>query len=208
VQLDYAFTDWLDAKFRVSNGLYQGPVDNNQGKSVMGSINLTPTKDSWVNLIGFGGDGLAIPGLVENVDGASAIGGYQVTSKLGTGFEADYFHFDPQGIASGDLWSLGGWVWYDFTSKVGVAFRAEYLDDKDGLGLDATHGVAPSPFGDGIMSADANGDLESFTFTVNLHPTPQLKIQPEIRYNHTSYTAGFDGKRDQFIVGAGASYLF
>jgi len=208
VQLDYAFTDWLDVKFRVDNGLYQGPVDNNQGKAVMGSINLTPCKSLWVNLIGFGGDALAVPGLVENVDGGSAIGGYQVTSQLGTGFEADYFHFDPNGIKSGNLWSLGGWVWYDFTPKVGVAFRAEYLDDPDGLGINVRDGVAPAPFGDGISSPDASGDLESFTLTLNLHPTPNLKIQPEIRYNHTSYTGGFDGKRDQFIIGAGASYMF
>ena len=204
VQLDYAFTDWLDVKFRVSNGLYAGPVDGNQGKSVMGSVNITPTKDLWMNFIGFGGDGAGS----EAVNGGSVIGGYAVTSQLGTGFEGDYFDLNANADPRGNLWSLGGWVWYDFTSKVGVAFRAEYLNDEAGLGLNVNNGFAPAPFGDGINSPDKTGDLESFTFTINLHPTPQLKIQPEIRYNHTSYSGGFDGKRDQLIVGAGASYLF
>lgn len=207
VQLDYAFTDWLDVKFRVDNGLYAGPVDGNQGKAVMGSINLTPTKDLWVNFIGFGGDGTA----TMNVDGASAIGGYQVTSALGTGFEADYFNFEPDGAPQGDLWSLGGWIWYDFTSKVGVAFRAEYLDDANGMGIKGVGLPFSYPAADtaiGFGSPQPNGDLESFTATLNLKPAPNLKIQPEIRYNHTSYTGGFNGMNHQFIIGCGASYLF
>ncbi len=36
VQLGYSFTDWLDVKARVQNGLYAGPVDNNQAKTFMG----------------------------------------------------------------------------------------------------------------------------------------------------------------------------
>ncbi len=206
VQLDYAFTDWLDAKFRVSNGLYQGPVDANQGKSIMGSLNFTPCKDAWFNVIGFAGDG---SGSTLSVNGASIIGGYQVTSQLGTGFEADYFDFHKDNSTSAELWSVGGWAWYDFTSKVGVALRAEFLNDQDGWGLNTTFG-APTPFGtgSGITSTGSQGELESFTFTFNLHPTAALKIQPEIRYNHTSYAGGFGGKRDQVIIGAGASYLF
>ena len=48
---------------------------------------------------------------------------HHLPDKLGTGFEADYFNFQPRVGSSSDLWSLGGWVWYDFTSKFGVAFR-------------------------------------------------------------------------------------
>lgn len=40
VQLDYAFTSWLDVKFRVDNGLYAGPISTTDGKSVMGTIGL------------------------------------------------------------------------------------------------------------------------------------------------------------------------
>lgn len=205
VQLDYAFTDMVDVKARVDNGLYAGPVDGNQGKGFMGSINLTPTKELWVNLVGFAGSGST----TMDVDGGSILGGYQINSKLGTGFEADYFNFMPNGESQKELWSIGTWVWYDFTSKVGVAFRAEYLDDINGYGIkgvDVLSGNANTAIG--VGSPEGSGNLESYTFTLNFKPTKNLKIQPEIRYNHTSYSGGFNGRNDQLILGAGASYLF
>jgi hypothetical protein len=204
VQLDYAFTDWLDVKFRVDNGLYAGPIAHSDGKGVMGSLNFTPTKNFWFNLIGFGGEGVG----TLDVDGASVLAGYQVTSQLGTGFEFDYFHFDPDGGATANLWSLGGWVWYDFTSKVGLALRTDFIDNPDAL---ADFG-SPAPFGGfgapGIASTSGSGNLESITLTLNFKPSSNIKIQPEIRYNHTSYSNGFEGKNNQFIIGCGASYLF
>ena len=33
VQLGYTFTDWLDLKVRVQNGIYAGAIDNNSGKA-------------------------------------------------------------------------------------------------------------------------------------------------------------------------------
>lgn len=203
VQLGYSFTDWMDVKFRVDNGLYAGPISTSNGKNVMGSINLKPCDKLWVNLIGFGGEGAG----TLDVDGGSILAGYQITSQLGTGFEGDFFHFAVDNGPSGDLWSLGLWAWYDFTPKVGIALRGEYLNDEDGLGLNTRLG-APAPFGSGIFSPDGSGDLSEVTLTLNLRPVPNLKIQPEIRYNHTSYASGFGGKENQFIIGAGASYLF
>jgi hypothetical protein len=38
VQLGYTFTDWLEAKVRVQNGMYAGPVDRNEEKTVIGSL--------------------------------------------------------------------------------------------------------------------------------------------------------------------------
>lgn len=91
VQLAYSFTDWLNVKFRVDNGLYAGPISNSNGKGVMGSIGITPDSKTWISLVGFGGEGVG----TLDVDGASILGGRQFTSKLGTGFEFDYFHFAP-----------------------------------------------------------------------------------------------------------------
>ncbi len=200
VQLGYTFTDWLDLKVRVDNGLYAGPVDSNRGKAVMGSIGIKPDDKTWINLIGFGGDGTA----TLKVNGGSVLAGRSFTKKLGTGFEFDYFSFDPDGGSKADLWSVGAWVWYDFTPMVGIAFRGEYLDDKDGFGI---NGVGPRADA-AIISPDSNGNLSSLTLTLNLRPTPNIKIQPEVRYDHTSYTGGLDGKKDRIIVGIGASYLF
>jgi hypothetical protein len=202
LQLGYTVTDWLDLTVRVQNGLYAGPVDSNNGKTLLGSIGLKPTKNLWVNLLGFGGDETS----TLTVKGGSVLAGYDVTTQFHTGFEFDYFNFDSSSGPSANLWSVGGWAWYDFTPKTGIALRAEYLDDADGGGI---KGVAfPGRPGSAITSPDANGKVESVALTFNWRPVPRIKIQPEVRYDHTSYTGGFDGKKDRVVFGVGASYLF
>jgi hypothetical protein len=52
------------------------------------------------------------------------------------------------------------------------------------------------------------GNLGSVTFTLNLKPVPNLKIQPEIRYDYTSYKGALNGRTGQFILGCGATYMF
>ncbi|HEX4646020.1 MAG TPA: outer membrane beta-barrel protein, partial [Verrucomicrobiae bacterium] len=141
VQLGYTFTDWLDMKVRVQNGLYAGPIDNNSSKTFIGAIDLKPTDKIWVNLLGFGGREDA--GFTKSLWGASLLGGWQATEKLGFGTELDYFNFfNPAGsVPSGNspVWSTGLWASYDFTKQVGLALRAEFLSDKDGV--DASGGA-------------------------------------------------------------------
>lgn len=202
VQLGYTFTDWLDAKVRVQNGLYAGPIDNNSGKTFLGSLGIKPIENMWLSLIGFGGDETAGFSLV----GGSILAGYQITKPFGIGLEFDYFSFDPDPAPSADLWSIGTWLTYDFTDKVGLALRAEYLDDQDGFGI---KGIAlGGRAGSAIASPDADGDLSSFTLTLTYKPVPSVRIQPEIRLDNTSYAGGFDGQDTRFLIGAGISYLF
>lgn len=203
VQLGYTFTDWFDAKVRVQNGLYGGAIDSNNGKTVMASFGFKPDAKTWFNLIGFGGDGEPVS---DEVFGGSIIGGRQLCAKSSVGLELDYFHFDPYNGPDADLWSAGVWVGYDFTPTVGLALRAEYLNDPDGFGL---KGVGfPGRSGSAITSGDADGDVASVALTLNWKPVPHIKIQPEIRYDHTSYKDGFDGQEDRVTVGMGVSYLF
>ena len=60
------------------------------------------------------------------------------------------------------------------------------------------------------FSTDSSGNLGSVTLTLNYKPVPNIKIQPEVRYDYTSYSGGLetDGKKDRIIVGCGVSYLF
>jgi Putative beta-barrel porin-2, OmpL-like. bbp2 len=199
VQLGYTFTDWMDLKVRVQNGLYAGAVDGNDGKTVLGSLGFKPDSSTWFNLIGFGGE----ESPTMTIKGGSLLAGRKMTEKLNTGLEFDYFNFDGATGPAADLWSIGGWVWYDFTDKVGLAFRGEYLADPDGGGL---RGITLP--GSALASPDADGDLASFTLTLNLKPAPNIRIQPEIRYDRTSYSGALDGEKDRIMVGAGASYLF
>lgn len=208
VQLSYNFTDWLDMKFRVQNGLYSGEFANGGGKTVMGSIDLKPTKSLWLSLVGFGGREDAP--YLQSDWGGSLIGGWQATDQLGFGTELDYFNFhNPASYAvPGDapVWSTGLWATYDFTKKVGVALRGEFLSDKKGV--DAAAGGIGAPLG--FLNPLGTGqDLSSVALTLNYKPIPSIKIQPEIRFDHTSWSGGFvPGKQNRVIYGAGISYLF
>jgi len=203
VQLGYTFTDWFGMKVRVQNGLFQGPVDNNSSKTFMGSLDFKPTDKIWFSFLGFGGreDFVA-----QSLWGASFLGGWQATPELSFGTELDYFDFfNPSGPVKGNspVWSTGLWTDYNFTKKVGVGLRAEFLSDKDGADVSAG-----DPLGF-LNPAGTGQDLSSVALTLNLMPVPYIKIQPEVRFDHTSWAGGFvPGKDNRVIFGAGVSYLF
>jgi hypothetical protein len=202
VQADYQFTDWLNVKARVQNGLYAGAVDSNDAKTLMGSIGLTPCEGTWINLIGFGGE----ESPTMDLAGGSLLAGHTFGTKLNTALEFDFFNFEAANGDDSVLWSIGGWVWYDFTTQFGAALRAEYLDDVDGAGLKGIN--LPGRPDSAILSTDPDGAIASVALTFNFRPLPAVKIQPEFRYDHTTYNGGFDGEDDRFIVGAGVTYSF
>jgi Putative beta-barrel porin-2, OmpL-like. bbp2 len=203
VQVGYKFTDWVGANFRVINGMYAGPIQNNDSKSFMGNLTFKPTKTLWFNIAGFGGRQDTV---AQSLWGVEVIGGWQATDELNFGTELDYFNFHNPSTSTppndSPVWSAGLWTTYDFTKKVGLALRGEYLDDHDGV--DAAGGAL------GFMNPLGTGQsLGSIALTLNYRPIPNLKIQPEIRWDHTSYAGGFqDGKQNRVIFGAGVSYLY
>src|SRR5262249_18289103 len=163
--------------------------------AVIASFGIKPNASSWVNLIGW----YSPEATGVKVDGGSILAGYQITPKLGTGFEGDYFNFHTAG-PDADIWSLGGWASYDFTPKLGLALRADYLGDPDGV-----PGPAVRP-GAAIVSPDTHGHVGSVTLTLNYKPVSNIKIQPEIRYDYTSYSGvggakgALDGHKSRFIL--------
>ena len=84
-------------------------------------------------------------------------------------------------------------------SMVGVALRAEFLSDA--RGVDASADPLAFPLNTG-------NDLTSFAFTVNIKPVPNVKIQPEVRFDHSSLVGAFGKHNDRVILGLGVSYLF
>lgn len=194
-QLGYTFTDWLDAKVRVQNGLYAGPVDNNQGKTVMASIGLKPSATTWVNLVGSTG---REAGPSSDINVASLLGGWAVTDKFHLGTELDYFWFETKN-GTAPVWSTGAFASYSFTSVFGVALRGEFVSDA--RGVDASG----DPLG---FPVNTGNDLTSFAFTINIKPVPNVKIQPEVRFDHSSLPGAFGKHADRVILGLGVSYLF
>lgn len=193
VQLGYSLSDKVDVKFRVQNGLYAGPIDANINKTMLASIGIKPTDKLWFSLVGFSGrEG------PTGVRGGSLLGGWQATEKLSFGTELDYFDFDTAGAGGSPVWSTGLWLAYDFTEKLGVALRSEFLSDIDGTGTGGLLAFAPNP----------GQDLFSTALTLNIKPYPYIKIQPEIRYDNSTLTGAFGRQRDRVFIGAGVSYLF
>jgi hypothetical protein len=93
------------------------------------------------------------------------------------------------------------WAAYDFCKEVGIALRGEFLSDKNGVDISGGALGFSNPPGDGQ-------DLSSVALTLNYKPIPSIKIQPEVRFDHTSQPNGFGTKRDRVVVGAGVSYLY
>ena len=83
-----------------------------------------------------------------------------------------------------------------------MALRAEFLSDASGV--DASGGSL------GFENPPGTGqDLSSVALTLNYKPLPNIKIQPEVRFDHTSWSGGFvNGKQNRVLVGVGVSYLF
>ncbi len=197
VQLGYTFTDWFGMKVRAQNGLYAGPVDNNSSKTGLISFDVKPTEKVWFSLIGFAGREDSFTKLVQ---GGSLLAGWQIDEKFHVGMELDYFNFQNGGKGS-RVWSAGGWLSYALTEKITPAVRLEYLSDKDGV--DASGGALgfTNPVGVGQ-------NISSVALTLNIKPMPNVKIQPEVRYDHTSFANGFGTQKNRLLMGAGVSYLF
>jgi hypothetical protein len=217
VQVGYDFNDMIGIKLRLQNGLYNGPVETGS-KTFLGGLYVNPTKKISLAFLGFAGRQDFAPSWY--LSGGSFIGSIQLMEKNNLTFatEFDYFKFsgfDPAaaaltGASAGDFWSIGGWLSADFTPKVGATLRADFLDDPTGFG---TFYNSPPPGSDAafpaaIYTTGAGQTLNSVTLTLDYKPVASLKVQPEIRWNHSDYSGALNGKRDQFIVGMGASYLF
>jgi len=203
VQATYKFADWISGTFRVNNGVYAGPIANSSSKTYWGEISLKPMDSLWLNLIGYGGRQDAFS---QSLWGGSLLGGYQATKELGFGTELDYMDFfNPVGVTpAGDsiVWSGGLWTTYDFTKKVELAMRGEFVSDR--RGVDASGGAL------GFLNPPGTGqDLASVALTLDYKPVPTIKIQPEIRWDHTSWGGGFArGRETRLIYGAALSYIY
>jgi hypothetical protein len=225
VQIAYDFNDMFGIKVRLQNGLYTGETDSGS-KTFVGGFYAKPDKKTSLAFLGFAGRQDFTPAWY--LSGGSFIGTRQLTEKYNLNFatEIDYFHFGgfdsaldgvPGGGANhGDFWSFGGWLTADLAPTVEIALRADLIDDPTGFG---TFWNSPSPssvefpgapgFPSGVYTTGKGQDLSSITLTLDYKPVASIKLQPEIRWNHSSYMSAFaPGKRDQVIIGMGASYLF
>src|SRR2546428_124655 len=105
----------------------------------------------------------------------------------------------PDPTQDAKWWALGGWVTYDFTSSLGLALRADYVNDENG---------ARSTF-NGLVGYPANAGQRfgSGTATLNIRAWPSAVVRPEVRYDRSTLAA-FAGKKDQVTLALGVAYLY
>ena len=201
VSVETKFNNYVDAQFRVINGWDQAS-DNNTHKSLMGRLGVYPDARTSIGIVGFWGPEEAgnntanrygVEGLLWRKLGKAAV---WVQGDYGTE-QANAALPDPTQDAK--WWALGGWVTYDFTSSLGLALRADYVNDENG---------ARSTF-NGLVGYPANAGQRfgSGTATLNIRAWPSAVVRPEVRYDRSTLAA-FAGKKDQVTLALGVAYLY
>jgi hypothetical protein len=200
VQLAYQWNDKIDTEFVVFNGWDQAP-DNNNALSYMARIGYAPDSNTTLAVLGYGGPEQT--GITANWrDGIDLVATRKITDKFSADFQADWG--TEQNVTVGtatfgnpDWFALGGWLIYDFTDKIELAFRQDFLRDKDGTRtLFAGLPVGTTP------------EIYSSTVTLNLKPIDNFQFRPEFRWDHSDKPDTYNGTRDQFTLGVGVAYLY
>ena len=74
-----------------------------------------------------------------DVMGGEVLAGYQLTPELSFGTELDYFNFYNHAptvpVGHNSVYSGGLWTSYSFSKEFGIALRAEFLSDKNGVDI-------------------------------------------------------------------------
>jgi hypothetical protein len=199
--IDAKFSSKVDAQLRLING-WDVVEDNNTGKSFMGRVGITPSDRAALAFLGYYGPEQA--GNVSNKRyGGEFVGTFKPASA--TTFYAQFDAGAEQGIGSGGAaakwWGAGVWGVFDVDSKVALAVRGDYMDDRDGA---RTSGVLGFPVAPGRK-------IGSGTVTLNVKSWPHALVRPEIRVEHSNRDDfGNPGglSATQLTFGLALSYLF
>jgi len=208
MQLAYKWTDRIDTQFRVFNG-WDMVKDNNNALSYMGRIGIAPDDKTSIGLVVYGG-----PEQTGNSSawrkGVNLVVSRKITPKLTAWVQGDYGKEDANAAlpkpGDAEWWAAGLWLTYDFTDKVGVAIRGDFLDDMDGARTSAAPVTAP-------FAVNTGQELTSLTLTLNVRPYKNLQFRPEVRWDHSSARlfgsrTGDIGRANQFTASLGVAYLF
>ena len=218
VQLAYKWNDKLDTEFVVFNGWDTLP-DNNTGVSYMGRIGYAIDSNTTVAVLGYGGPeqttvSLGGTGSTSNWrEGAELIVTRKFTDKLNSDLQLDYGQEEnallSDGVTrqDGEWYAAGLWLTYDFTDKIELAFRQDYLKDRNGSRWAAGTGGPITTGGADFLAPGVTPEVYSSTLTLNYKPIDNVQIRPEVRWDHSDKDA-FNACRDQFTLGMGVAYLF
>ncbi len=197
VELGVKFGAHVDAQLRVSNGWDQ-VTDVNIGKTVMARLGLAPDDRSLIAIVGYSGPEQA-GNAHDKRSGANLVLSRKLTTEASAWLQLDYGQEQAMALAGRDAkwYAAGLWVTYDLDPAATLAFRGDYINDRDGA---RSSGVLGFPMNTGHK-------LGSATATLNLKNWAHALVRPEVRYDHSSLPV-FNGKNSQTSFGLGISYIF
>jgi hypothetical protein len=189
VKAGYTFNDSANAALFVVNG-WDNMNDNNKGKSVGASVNITKGDllNAYVNVM-TGPE--KTNNTADNRSLVDLIATIKPVKPLSFIVNYDYGQEDHSALNGGTaVWSgVSAIVKYDFTATYSLALRGEYFDDKDGVRT-----LTPQK-------------LTEVTVTPTIKLSGGLVLMPEYRHD-TSDKPSFDNttKKSQDTVALGAMY--
>jgi hypothetical protein len=199
VSIEHRFNRVLDVQVRVFNGWDQ-VQDANDRLSYMARVGLTPDAATSISLEGYFG-----PEQAGNNRAMRSGAEVMVSRKVGkvtASVQGDVGReerndalADPTRDAS--WWAASSWVVVEATSQVGLALRADYVDDRNAARTGAAFGLTGGP----------QHRLGSATATLNVKSFPSMLLRPELRFDHSNQPV-FGAKTNQFTFGMSVAYLF
>jgi hypothetical protein len=201
IMLSYKWNEEWETKFLVNNG-WDNVKDNNDAKSFMGNVAYTPNDKTSVWLTAFGGPEQ------DNNDsnwrcGVDAAIERKLSKTVTGAVQLDYGQEDgaDSNGGSAEWYAAGLWLVCQPSEKWSHVLRADYVNDKDGARTSGAPYRTKFPVNTGM-------ELYSLTLTVNYWPLEELRLSPEVRWDHSTLDSAFDGHEDQVTVGIGAAYFF
>lgn len=201
VGADFKIGPLFDTQLRLING-WDVVQDNNSRKSFMARVGFTPSPAFTLGVLGYIGpeqanndddtrQGINVVATFKGLKRTTLVGQFDVGSEEGLGADG----------GNATWWGVGGWLQYDLSSTTQLAFRADYVDDADGV---RTSGVFGFPVA-------ASRQFGSVTATFNWRVLPKVLIRPEVRFDYSSeddYGDLDDPTNTNTSLGIGASYQF
>jgi Putative beta-barrel porin-2, OmpL-like. bbp2 len=94
-------------------------------------------------------------------------------------------------------WAASSWFVIDATPTLGVALRADYLNDRNAARTGSAFALVGAP----------QHRLASATATLNVKSFPNMLLRPEVRYDRSNQRV-FGAQPSQVTFGMSAAYLF
>lgn len=201
LSVEYRLSRYLDTQLRVTNG-WDAVQAINDGKSLMARVGVYPDSASTVALVGYYGAEQPNTARPKRYGGELLLN-RQLGGRAAVAVQADYGREGagpalPDSTRDAVWWAAGAWLTYTLGPAAQLALRGDYVDDITGA---RTSGVLGFP----VLGAQRLG---SATLTLNLRTWPHTLVRPEVRYDRSSASLAFAGRRQQASVAVSVAYLY